>query len=198
MDKKQAIKILHDNMSNTNLRRHCYAVSFALGGIYNYFKNENKLEDPESDIELWQVLGILHDADYELTKDDWTKHTILTLKWIEDEGVSKEDPLYKAIESHNNKVTKLREPQTQMEWALECCDELTGFIVAVALVKDKKLSNVDVPSILKKWNQKAFAGGVDRKQIEQCSEKLSIPLETFVGIVLKAMQENSRELGLQS
>ena len=196
-------------MSSTNLRRHCYAVSHALGGIYDYLEREGKLESSPSTgsgqiskREIWEVLGILHDADYELTKDPSTSsgqvHTLLTLRWLEEEGLSKEDLLYKAIESHNNKVTKLREPQTQMEWALECCDELTGFIVAVALVKDKKLSNVDVPSILKKWNQKAFAGGVDRKQIEQCSEKLSIPLETFVGIVLKAMQENSRELGLQS
>lgn len=196
MDKDQALQLLHLNMQNTNLRRHCYAVGHSLAGIYDYLEDKNMLEEKSPNRETYQVLGILHDADYELTKDDWTKHTLLTLDWLEKEGISNSDPLYLAIQSHNNKITGLRAPQTQMEWALECCDELTGFIVACALVKDKKLENVTLDTIKNNWKKKGFAAGVEREQIEQCEEKLQIPLDAFALIVLQAMQRNSTDLGL--
>lgn len=197
LTKQQAFDLLHKNMQNQNLRRHCYAVGYAMGGIYDYLESHNKLEDKNLSSEDWEVLGILHDADYEITKDDWSQHTLLTLDWIKKAGVPEDHQIYKAIQSHNNKVTGLREPQTQMEWALECCDELTGFIVACALVKpDKKLSSVTVDTVLNKWPQKAFAKGVIREQIEQCDEKLGIELPEFISIVLTSMQSNSEELGL--
>ncbi|KKQ37478.1 MAG: HDIG domain protein, partial [Candidatus Woesebacteria bacterium GW2011_GWA1_37_7] len=89
------------------------------------------------------------------------------------------------------------EPKTKMQWALYCCDELTGLIVAVALVKpDKKLSSVTVDSVMKKWNSTSFAAGVDRKQIKECEPRLGIPLEEFVGIALSAMQAIHEDLGL--
>ena len=84
-----------------------------------------------------------------------------------------------------------------MEWSLYCCDELTGLIVAVALVKpDKKLASVTVDSVLNKWKSKGFAAGVDRGQIELCSEKLGIELRDFIGITLEAMQIIHDNLGL--
>lgn len=194
MTKTQAFDLLHKNMQNQNLRRHCYAVGFAMEGINKYLCEVGKT--PAEDFECWQVLGIIHDSDYEITKADSPKHTILLLEWLTESGMSENDPIYLAIMSHNNKVTKLREPQTDMEWALECCDELTGFIVACALVKGGKLSEVSLETVKKKWNQKAFASGVSRSQIEQCDERLGINLDEFIGIVLKSMQENSSDLGL--
>lgn len=197
MNKTQAIKLLHEHMQNSNLRRHCYGVSYAMGGIYDYLESKKMLKNEEPVKEVWEILGILHDSDYEITKDDWRRHTLETLKWLDEEGINKDDPLYKAIQSHNTKITHLREPETQMEWALECCDELTGFIVACTLVlPDKKLSSLNVESVLKKWKQPAFARAVDRAQIEQCEDKLKIPLKDFIEIVLQAMQKNSSELGL--
>ena len=187
MNKQQALDLLYKNMQNQNLRRHCYAVGYAMEGL---------AARVGFDPTLGSILGILHDADYELTKDDWSKHTILLLDWLKESGMSKDDPIYLAVMSHNNKVTHLRGPQTQMEWALECCDELTGFIVACALVKGGKLSDVTLETIKKKWKQKAFAKGVIREQIEQCDEKLGITLDNFIEIVLKSMQENATELGL--
>ena len=84
-----------------------------------------------------------------------------------------------------------------LEWSLYCCDELTGLIVAVALVKpDKKLASVSVDSILNKWKQKSFAGGVKREQIEECEERLAIPLREFIEIALTSMQEIHEDLGL--
>ncbi len=195
--KEKALEILHEHMQNTNLRRHSYAVGYAMGAIYDYLKEKGMLDASAPDRETWEVLGILHDSDYEITKDDWDNHTKLTLEWLKEEGVDETHPLYLGIMSHNNKRTGLREPQTQMEWALETCDELTGFIVAVALVKpEKKLEAVDLKSVKKKWGQKSFAKGVEREQIEQCEIELNIPLDDFIEIVLKAMQEHSDELGL--
>lgn len=113
---------------------------------------------------------------------------------LERVGVDK-DIIY-AIKAHNKDYTKV-EPKSKMDWALYCCDELTGLIVATALVMpDKKLATVKVKSILKKMKDKSFAAAVDREQIKLCEEKLDIPLEEFVKIALEAMQGISKELGL--
>ena len=99
--------------------------------------------------------------------------------------------------SHNGKRTHLAELDGLMEWALETVDELTGFIVAVTLIRpDKKLATVEVSSIMKKWKNKEFAKAVSREQIAQCEEKLGIPLEEFITLTLTAMQEHHEELGL--
>jgi predicted hydrolase (HD superfamily) len=84
-----------------------------------------------------------------------------------------------------------------MEWALYTCDELTGFIVARTLVlPTKKIADVTVESVLKKFPSKSFAAGVNRLQIQMCEDKLGIKLPDFVGIVLKSMQEIAAELSL--
>jgi predicted hydrolase (HD superfamily) len=138
---------------------------------------------------------LLHDADYELTKEDWGKHTLVALDWLKEYEVKAE--LTNALKSHNNKITGLREPQTLLEWTLECCDELTGFIVAVALMTPrKKLSDVAVDSVLKKFSQPSFARAVDREQIKQCESRVNVPVSKFVEVSLKAMQDNSELLGL--
>jgi len=199
MTKEKAMELLHKNMSDENLRKHCYAVGFSMAGIYDYLKENNMLDDESKGMtrEDWEVLGILHDSDYEITKNNWEKHTLLTLEWLKDLGVLESDPLYKALQSHNNKITKLREPQTQMEWALECVDELSGFIVAVALIRPQKdLESLKLKSIKKKWKQPAFAKGVIREQTEQVKDKLGIDFDTFVNITLKVMQDNHEALGL--
>jgi predicted hydrolase (HD superfamily) len=84
-----------------------------------------------------------------------------------------------------------------MEWALYCSDELTGLIVAVALVMpDRKLASVAAESVTSKFAQKSFAAGVDRQKIALCEEQLGITLDEFVGIVLESMQGISEEVGL--
>ena len=83
-----------------------------------------------------------------------------------------------------------------MQWSLYCCDELTGLIVAVALVKGAKISSVTVESVMKKWNQKTFAAGANREQIAKCEEYLKIPLRQFIEISLTAMQKIATVLGL--
>lgn len=190
-----ALTLLHKNMESQNLRRHCYAVEAAMRALARYFKEDE---------ERWGIVGLLHDGDYEKTKETPEKHTILMTDWLKKEGETDEEIL-NAILTHNyahlvdpeigDKTA--RAPETSLEWSLYCCDELTGLIVAVALVRpDKRISSVTVNHVMKKWKEKSFAAGVNRKQIEMCEEKLGIPLREFIGIVLEAMQTVAEDLGL--
>jgi len=188
MTREKAIKLLHKNMQNVNLRRHCYAVEAVMKSLAVRLKG-----DPE----VWGMAGLLHDADYELVKDNAKKeHTKQTIKWLKELDASTD--IQDAIASHAwGYVDDAPEPKSKMEWALYTCDELTGLIVAVGLIKpNKKLDSVTVDSVMKKWKTKSFAGGVDRKQIEQCDERLGIPMREFVEIALKAMQNIHDDLGL--
>lgn len=187
MTRAQALDLLHKHTQNTNLRRHTYAVGAVMSAL------AQKLGGNPNE---WEILGLLHDADWEETKDDPSEHTKHTLSWLKDSGVI-EGPLVHALMSHNRKHTHLGELEGVMEWALETCDELTGFIAAVALVRpSKNLSSVTVESVMKKWKVKEFARAVDRNQIEQCEAKLGILLPDFIRIALAAMQNIHNELGL--
>lgn len=189
MTRDQAIELLHKNMLNQNLRRHCYAVEAVMRALAKRF-GENE--------ETWGLAGLLHDADYEITKDKNPKknHTKQVLEWLKE--LEAETNIYDAVAAHAwGFVDGAPEPKTKMQWALYTCDELTGLIVAVTLVKpDKKLAAVTVDSILKKWNSKSFAAGVDRKQIEQCTTRLGIEVRDYIQIALTAMQGISNDLGL--
>jgi lysyl-tRNA synthetase, class II len=187
VSKEKAMELLHAHMQNPNLRRHCYAVGYTMRAL---------AEKLGGNPDVWEVMGILHDADWEETKDAPDQHTIKTIAWLKELGIT-EGPLVRALQSHNNRLTNLGELNGLMEWALETCDELTGFIVAVALIlPDKKLSAVTPESVMKKWGKKEFAKGVIREQIAQCEEKLGIPLPEFIALTLKTMQDHHEELGL--
>lgn len=185
--KKEALNLLHKKMQNQNLRRHCYAVAAVMKALANHFNEDEK---------LWEIVGLLHDGDYEETKAKPQFHTLKMVEWLKErKGVSQK--IIEAILSHNFVHTGKNSPKNKLEWSLYCCDELTGLIVAVALVKpDKKLSSVTLHSILNKWNSQSFAAGVDRKQIEQCQARLGIPLNDFIKIALSAMQSIASDLGL--
>ena len=177
-----AIQLLEDHVKNDNLRRHCLAVGATMKSL------ATKLD---GDPEVWEILGIIHDSDWEETKDAIEKHTVLTLQRVDDER------FVHALKSHNTRHTHLAELEGPMEWALECCDELTGFIVACTLVlPSKKIADLTVESVLKKFPKKEFAKSVDRSQIGVCEEKLGIKLPDFVQIALSAMQSISAQIGL--
>lgn len=187
MTPSEAKALLDAHTENINLRRHGYAVGLVMAAL------AGKLG---GDASVWETVGYLHDADWEETKDSPDEHTKKTLAWLAERGMT-DGVIVHAIQSHNTKRTNLADVTGPMEWALETCDELTGFIVACALVQpEKKLAAVSVDSVVKKWGKKEFARAVDRSQIEQCEEKLGIPLSEFIGIALSAMQRHADELGL--
>lgn len=183
----EALELLHSNMQSVNLRKHCYAVEAVMRALGRHF---------DEDQNLWGIVGILHDGDYEKTKDTPEKHTVLMAEWLKEKGVEDKEIL-EAILSHNYSHTGNNSPKNNLEWSLYCCDELTGFIIAVTLVRpERKLSSVTVENILSKWKQKSFAAGVKREQIEMCEEKLGIKLPEFIQIALSAMQGISKDLEL--
>ena len=187
MKKEEALKLLHSKMQSLNLRKHCYAVAIVMKALAKHFGEDEA---------KWEVIGLLHDGDYEETKQTPDKHTILMVEWLKEKGETDKE-MIEAILSHNYAHTGQNPPKNKLEWSLYCCDELTGLIVAVTLVRpEKKLSKVTVENILSKWNQKSFAAGVKREQIEMCEEKLGIKLPDFIAIALDAMQGISSELGL--
>lgn len=182
-----AKEMLELHVENQNLRRHCFAVGYVMRSLAEHLGG-----NPD----VWEVLGILHDSDWEITKDTPEEHTKKTLHWLAQQGVT-QGPIVRALMSHNRKLTQLADIDGVMEWALETCDELTGFIVAVALTRPSKLlADVTVESVLKKWKTKEFAKAVDRAHIEQCERELGIALPDFIGLALRAMQKHHQELGL--
>ena len=185
--KKQALELLHSKMQSQNLRKHCYSVAAVMKALAKHLGEDEA---------KWEIIGLLHDGDYEETKDSPEKHTILMAEWLREKGET-DRQLLEAILSHNFFHTGQNPPKNKLEWSLFCCDELTGLIVAVTLVRpEKKLALVTPENILSKWDSKSFAAGVKREQIEMCEEKLGIKLPDFIAIALKAMQGISSELGL--
>lgn len=193
MTRDEAYQIVTTLIKNPNLIKHHLAAEAAMKALGLKFK----LMNPQANIneDDWALVGLLHDVDYELVKDQPERHTAVTEEKI---GKLVSPEIMYAIKSHAYKYNANGvEPKSLMDWSIYTCDELTGFIIAVALIKpDKKLASVDVDSVLKKMGEPGFARAVDRNQIKLCEEKLNIPLNEFIGITIKAMQSISNDLGL--
>lgn len=189
MNRDQALKLVNDWTKNKNLVKHMLAVEAQMRALCQEFKNKKNTENSDD----WGIAGLIHDADY----DQWPQeHPKKLITYLE----AKKEPawLIDAIRSHAWGYHGLtQEPKTKLEWSLYCGDELSGLIIACALVRpEKKLAAVAVDNVLKKWKEKSFAAGVHREQIELCEEKLGIALPDFIAICLKALQNISQDLGL--
>ena len=191
MNRQRAWDYINKRTTNKNLVKHMLAVEAEMRGLAKHFSAKGGQGEDE---ELWGLAGLVHDADYEEMKEKHPSEEFF--KQLEE---LKFDPkIIQAVKAHGWKFQPgLAEPQTKMEWSLYCCDELSGLIIACALVRpERKLAAVTVKSVLKKWKEKSFAAGVHREQIALCEEKLGIPLPEFVGLSLKALQAISGDLGL--
>lgn len=189
MTRQDAYQTLTGFIKNPNLIKHhlaCEAIMLSLCKKLN-------LNPDEILLNKWGTVGLLHDVDYELTKDDPSKHTIVLEQRIG--NLLDSDVMY-AIKAHNFAKTGVT-PKSQMDWSMYCCDELSGLIIAAALIHpDKKLSSVTADFIMKRFNEKGFAQGADRNQIMMCEKELKIPLPQFIQIALVAMQKIAPDLNL--
>lgn len=184
MTREQAIELLNQHIKNPNLIKHCLAAEALMKGL------ARKFGEPE---EKWGLAGLLHDLDWELTKDNPDEHSFKTFEILKKTDVDPE--VAEAIRKHNH-VHGL-EPETLLEKALYSAEEITGLVTACALVQpDKKLGNVDRESVLKKFKAKSFAAGVNREIIMLVEPWLKIKLEDLVDICLGEMKKISAELGL--
>ncbi len=181
MTRDEALKLVKEHIKNKNLFKHCLAVEAGMRGVAR-FLNENE--------EKWGLAGLLHDLDYEKTKNNPEKHALVTVEILQGLGFKDEDIL-NAILAHAEK----KEAQKPIEIALYAVDPLTGLIVASALVHPEKLSGLTVKNVLNRFKEKSFARGANREAIRTC-EKLGLSLERFVEIVLEEMKKIKEELGL--
>jgi uncharacterized protein len=149
------------------------------------------------DAQTWKVAGMLHDLDWDKLDKDYERHCGDTLEHLLT-TIEAPAELLGDIRAHYASKYGADYPlDTQLRKCLYCVDELTGFIIAVTLVRpSKKIADVEVSSIKKKLKDKAFAAQVDREQIRQCEVLLGIPLDEFIGITLEAMKPIAQELGL--
>lgn len=183
----QAWALVTAHIKNVNLQKHCLAVEAAMQSLARHH---------HADETLWGIVGLLHDADWEVCRETPAQHTLKTIEWLKGMGVHNNE-LIDAILTHAHHVTGYRVPETTLEWSLYCCDELTGLIVASTLVlPTKKIADLTVESVIKKMGSKSFAAAIDREGIKMCQEKLGIDLSVFVDIVLKGMQKEASSLGL--
>ncbi len=183
MNRESAIELLKKYVKTKNLIKHCIAVGACMRELAEVFGE---------DLDEWELAGILHDIDYEITKNDFSKHGLEGAKILKEHGFSQK--IIDSVKRHPGHESN--PPQTKMDWALYSSDPLTGLIVASTLMHPtKKIENVDTRFVLKRFKEKRFAAGASREQIKKCSE-LGLELEEFVEICLKAMQKVKDELGL--
>jgi putative nucleotidyltransferase with HDIG domain len=185
-DRQDAWDLVCEYTQNINLRRHMLAVEAGMRAYARRFGEDE---------ELWGLVGLIHDFDYERYPDVATDgHPNTGAPILRERGY--DEMVVRAVLSHATEVTGV-ERQTRMEHALYAVDELTGLITAVALVRPSKdIRDVKVKSVKKKWKDKAFAAGVHREDIEAGAAALGIDLWEHVGVVLAAMQGIAGELGL--
>jgi len=182
MNRSTALEIVKEYVSNENLIRHMLAVEAAMR-FYAL-----KLEQ---DDELWGITGLLHDFDWEI-HPTLEEHPQAGIPILREKGVP--EVIIQAILSHADHTGVPR--TTSMEKGLYACDEITGLITAVALVRPtRSLDDLKVKSVKKKWKDLKFAAGANREEIAQATEDFGVELWEHVGNVILAMRGICTELG---
>lgn len=184
LTRDEAIKLLREKVHDENLIKHMLATEAVMRALAKKF-NEDE--------EKWGLTGLLHDIDYEETKDNPEIHSKIGANWLKELGFPED--IVHAVLAHNERHGVER--SSLLDKALYAVDPVTGFIIAVALVRpDKKLQSVELKSMKKKFKEKSFAAGADREQIKTCETELGIPLDEFLEISLNALITIADELGL--
>jgi putative nucleotidyltransferase with HDIG domain len=184
----RAQAILHDWVQSESLRKHCYAVADSM-------KHFAQLRGEDAD--PWEAVGLLHDMDYErhpnLERSAAEGHPFVGVAWLRENGWSEE--VCRAILSHADYSGVSRE--TPLEKTLYAVDELSSFVVAVALVRPtKSIHDVEVHAVKKKMKDKAFARAVNRDDIIRGAEELGMPLDDVIAQVIAALKGDAARLGL--
>lgn len=184
MNREEALKTLKEKVDNKNLIKHSLAVESAMRKLAKYFN-----EDPDK----WGLCGLVHDIDYESTKNNAELHSRKGSEMLKKWGL--EEDICHAVLTHNDIHGVL--PQSLMAKALQCTDPLTGLIISATLVlPSKKIEDLKVENVLKRFKERRFAQGANRETIRKCEDYLDLELEKFVDIVLNAMKNISSELEL--
>jgi len=181
MSREEGLKLLELKLKNKNLIKHSLAVEACMKRLAKEFRE---------DADTWGLTGLLHDLDYEDTKDDFSKHGFVTAEILEKESVDSQ--IIEAIKAHPGHIAR----KTLMSKVLYSVDPLTGLIVAACLMHpEKKLEALTSEFVLNRFKEKSFARGANRQQIKMCQE-FGLSLENFITLCLEAMKGISSDLGL--
>ncbi|MFH1010667.1 MAG: HDIG domain-containing metalloprotein [bacterium] len=181
MERSEALALMRQHIQTINLQKHVLAVEAVMRSL------ARRLGEDET---MWSLAGLLHDLDFEYTKDSPQRHTIQTLELLDSYNLAPE--ILHAIQAHAGHVPL----ENAMDKAIYCADPVTGFVVACALMHPtKKLANVDVAFMSNRFKEKRFAAGASREQMASCSS-LGLELDEFLELSRKAMDEIAGELGL--
>lgn len=183
MDRISALELLDRHLSNKNLVKHCIAVEAAM---------ENFAKILGEDYKKWGIAGLLHDLDYDYTKENFARHGKMSGEMLRKEGFNDEEIL-DAIVMHSGNI-----PATsKMGKALYAVDPSTGLVTAgVFMSPEKNINKMGVDFLMKRFKEKRFAAGANRDAIMTATENFGITLEQFLEIVLNGMREKSEEIGL--
>jgi len=186
--REDALALMHEYTLNDALRKHMYAVEAAMRAAARKYGEDE---------ELWGIVGLLHDFDYERwpneARSPTAEHPSEGVRILEARGYP--ESVRRAILGHASYTGVPRE--TPMARALYGVDELCGFLVACALVRpSRSLADLEVGSVKKKLKDKAFARGVNREEVRMGAEELGVPLEDHIRFVIEALRPVERQLGL--
>ena len=182
MTRDEAWNLLCEYTQSENLRRHALAVEACMRYYARLFGEDE---------ELWGVVGLLHDFDYE-RYPSLEEHPFRGMEILRARGAP--EVIIRAVGAHANHTGIPRE--SLLERAIFACDEISGFVIAVALVKGRTLSAVSPESVRKRMKEKSFARGVNRDDLLQGAEELGIPFDEHVEHVVRALQGIADQLGL--
>ncbi len=184
MNRQRALQLLDNHISTDTLKKHCLASEIIMRHLARHLKEDE---------EQWGLAGLLHDLDFETTKEDMERHGLVSTEILQKEGL--DEASIHAIKAHNEEGTGVAR-ESNFDFALSCAESITGLVVATALVMpDKKLAQVKPKSVIKRMKKKDFARSVSREDIRLC-EKLGLTLPEFAELSVKAMCEISDDLGL--
>jgi predicted hydrolase (HD superfamily) len=182
MDRVSAVQLLEDWVPSPGLRRHCYAVEQVMRSAAARYGSAT--DDPEK----WGLAGLLHDADWE----KWPEtHPGKIVQYLREQG---EADVADAIAAHSLRWGLPH--ATAMSKALVASDELTGLVVACAILRPDGVLTLDVPGVLKKFKTPKFAAGVDRNEVNEGVRILGVSLEDHAAFVLEALKAKAVDLGL--
>jgi len=182
--REEAWTILTDHVKSPSLLSHALAVEAVMRHV---------ARKKSADEDRWGIIGLVHDLDYEEHPDEHLRHAPEILRsqgWPEE--------YIRAIASHGWGLFTDVAPVTDLEKALFAIDELTGLVAAAALVRpSRSVLDLPVKSVLKKWKDKTFAAGVDRKVIEKGAALMEVPLEELIADTIEGMKTIAETIGLK-
>lgn len=179
IDRENAYQILTEMTASESLLRHARSVELVMRAFAKHF-NEDE--------EKFGVTGLLHDADYEKYPD---QHPGVIVKLLEEKG---EEEIAHAIKGH---YTKWEVPRNSLlDKCIIAADEMTGFIIAAALIRPTKIEGMNAKSVLKKFKTKTFAATVDREEVQKGAEMIGWDLEQLIDFIIPVLEKNKEELEL--